>query len=208
MTSLLNFNPLEMLARLLIVFVALPFHEFAHAWTANYFGDDTPRANGRLTLNPLAHLDLIGTAMLVLMGFGWAKPVPINPYALRRHSASAAMWVALAGPLSNFILALLGVIPFRLGLAPMGAEYGTLAYLLIMLGKYFVLINLMLALFNLLPIPPLDGSYILSYLLPARMQHWMDMLRSYGSMLMIVLFMFGGLLISQPVFLLYSLLMP
>ena len=88
----------ELVTRLITLVIALTFHEFSHAWTANAFGDDTPRANGRLTLNPLAHLDPIGSLMLILVGFGWAKPVPIDPYNLNRRSPSAVLWVSLAGP--------------------------------------------------------------------------------------------------------------
>ena len=104
------------MAYAIVLITAFSVHEFAHAWTANYFGDDTPRMNGRLTLNPLAHLDPIGSLMLIFAGFGWAKPVPVSLYALERRSPAAPMWVALAGPLSNFLMALLAAIPFRLGL--------------------------------------------------------------------------------------------
>ena len=106
----------ELVTRLITLVIALSFHEFSHAWTANAFGDDTPRANGRLTLNPLAHLDPIGSLMLILVGFGWAKPVPIDPYNLNRRSPSAVLWVSLAGPFSNFILAMLAAIPLRFNL--------------------------------------------------------------------------------------------
>ena len=91
---------------IIILLIAFPVHEFAHAWVANSFGDDTPRLNGRLTLNPLKHLDVMGSLMLVVAGFGWAKPVPVSPYALQRHSRSALMWVSLAGPLSNLSMAI------------------------------------------------------------------------------------------------------
>ena len=99
-----------LVAYAIVLGVAFSVHEFAHAWTANFFGDDTPRLNGRLTLNPLAHLDPIGTIMLFIAGFGWAKPVPVSLYALERRSPAAPMWVALAGPISNFLMALVAAI--------------------------------------------------------------------------------------------------
>jgi len=103
---LFNGNPSSIISSIVVLLVAFPIHEFAHAWTATQYGDDTPRQYGRLTLNPLAHLDLMGSLLLLVAGFGWAKPVPVNPYALQRRSPSAMMWVALAGPFSNLILAI------------------------------------------------------------------------------------------------------
>ena len=113
---MLNINLATFVSRAITLIIAFTIHEFAHAWAANYFGDSTPKINGRLTLNPLAHLDPIGSLMLLLVGFGWAKPVPVNPYTLRQRAPSALMWVSLAGPLSNFLLALLAAIPFQLAL--------------------------------------------------------------------------------------------
>ena len=105
-----SFDVLYYILNAIILLIALPIHEFAHAWTADRFGDDTPRMNGRLTLNPLAHLDVIGSLMMIVVGFGWAKPVPVNPYVLSRRSPSALMWVALAGPISNFLQAVIGAM--------------------------------------------------------------------------------------------------
>src|SRR3990172_12571109 len=112
----------QILFMLPILLVALPVHEFAHAWTADQLGDDTPRLAGRLTINPLAHLDVIGSLLLLFGGFGWAKPVPINPYALQRRTPAGVMIVAAAGPLSNLALALLFAIPFPLGLVSASAS--------------------------------------------------------------------------------------
>jgi Zn-dependent protease len=103
-----NLNPSTVIASIIILLVAFPLHEFAHAWTATQFGDDTPRLNGRLTLNPLAHLDVLGSLLLFVAGFGWAKPVPVNPYALERRSPAALMGF-LAGTAHKFLLA----IPWR-----------------------------------------------------------------------------------------------
>ncbi len=96
-----NLSPSLLISRVLTLIIALTVHEFSHAFIAYRFGDTTARDAGRLTLNPLKHLDVLGSLMLLLVGFGWAKPVPINPYALRRKSESAEMWVSLAGPASN-----------------------------------------------------------------------------------------------------------
>ena len=120
---LFNLDPATLIASIVVLLVAFPIHEFAHAWTATQFGDPTPEQYGRLTLNPLAHLDLMGSLLLLVAGFGWAKPVPVNPYLLRRRSSSALMWVALAGPMSNFLLAILGAIPFRLGLVSLEKSF-------------------------------------------------------------------------------------
>ena len=112
-----NFNNVPLLiSSILTLLIAFTIHEFSHAKVADMLGDNTPRANGRLTLNPGAHLDLMGSLMLIVAGFGWAKPVPINPYALSRRSAAGVMWVSLAGPMSNFLMAIIAAIPIRMGL--------------------------------------------------------------------------------------------
>src|SRR3990172_7086263 len=114
--NMLDLDLPSLLTRVFILVTAFSVHEFAHAWVANAFGDDTPRLNGRLTLNPAAHLDVMGSLMLLIAGFGWAKPVPVNPYLLRRRSPSALMWVSLAGPLSNLVMAALAALPLRFSL--------------------------------------------------------------------------------------------
>jgi Zn-dependent protease len=176
----------------ILLMIAFPVHEFAHAWTANYFGDDTPRLYGRLTLNPLAHLDLIGSlmligSMLVGVGIGWAKPVPVDPYALRRKSPAALMWVSLAGPASNFLMALLAAIPFRLGLVSTAVvSSGALVSLPAILDQ-FILINLSLMLFNLIPLAPLDGEKVLEYFLPPNLARNFESIRPYGPMILMAL---------------------
>ena len=108
--------PSILISYIFVLLTAFAVHEFAHAFTANLFGDQTPAINGRLTLNPLAHLDIMGSLMLLVAGFGWAKPVPVNVYALERRSRWAPLWVSLAGPLSNLIMAFVFSIPFMFGL--------------------------------------------------------------------------------------------
>ena len=166
--------------------ISITIHEYAHAWMADNFGDDTPRYNGRLTLNPMAHLDPLGSLMLVVAGFGWAKPVPVNPYALRRHSPSALMWVALAGPLSNLLLAILAAIPYRMGLISVYSDSFANTLLL-----EFVIINLVLMLFNLIPISPLDGEKIADYFFPPAWSDTLARIRPYGPMILMVLFIAG-----------------
>ena len=205
------------ISRIIVLLTAFSIHEFAHAWTANYFGDDTPRFHGRLTLNPLAHLDPMGSLMLIVAGFGWAKPVPVDPYALRRRSESALMWVALAGPLSNFLLAILGAIPFRLGLVSIDAAFTSSNGILPTLPQFlyhFISINLVLMLFNLIPLAPLDGEKIADFIFPPAWSDFMARIRPYGPMILMVLFIAGpylginilGWILGPPLNFLFSLL--
>jgi len=171
--------------------ISLTFHEFAHAWTAVQLGDDTPRLAGRLTLNPLKHLDLIGSVMLIIAGFGWAKPVPVNPIALRRKSPAGLMMVALSGPLSNFLLAVVGGLVLRFNIVTDTYSYNEYIPSLFNFIFYFVALNIGLMLFNLLPIPPLDGEKILSYLLPEQLGAFYDQLRPYGPLILMVVLIVG-----------------
>lgn len=151
------------LAWLLALTIAITIHEFAHAKRAEIAGDRTPRLNGRVTLNPLAHYDIVGSTMLLLFGFGWAKPVPVNPLAFRRPRHDSIM-VSLWGPLSNLIAAALFAIPIRFGFA--GAYDMPLSVI--------VYLNIALMVFNLIPIPPLDGSHVLEAMLPLRQAQRME----------------------------------
>lgn len=188
-----------------LILVMLPVHEFAHAVTARWLGDYTPKAYGRLTLNPRAHLDLWGAIMLVLCGFGYAKPVAVNPYNFRRMKPKSGMAVtALAGPLSNLLMAYAALLVFRLYLLISGGDImpvGSAVYLDSELTKYLYLIfvdifagiNIGLAVFNLLPIPPLDGSRIFSVLLPDK---WVFALERYSRYITMGIFvlLFTGVL--------------
>ena len=170
------------------ILFALTVHEFAHAWTANRMGDPTARLMGRLTMNPLAHLDPLGTIMIFLVHFGWGKPVPVDVRYLKRPKRDM-LWIALAGPASNVIsAAALGMV-FRY--LPAGVFQWREA---IMILHYAVFINLILAFFNLIPLPPLDGSKILSGLLPLRQEMAYRQAERYLSILLIVLILAGAIL--------------
>ena len=188
---MLNNSPVELIAGVITLLIAFTFHEFSHAWTATYFGDDTPLLAGRLTLNPLSHLDMLGSLMLLLTGFGWAKPVPINPTRLRQHSRAALMLVALSGPAANLILAVLAAIPLRFGWVVATSalvDFFPTPYEFLI---YFLFTNLGLMLFNLIPLPPLDGDEVLSFFLPPEMERSWDKVRPYGPYILLILLFLG-----------------
>ncbi len=194
-----NYSFLELLlsiiSYILLVLVMLPVHELAHAWVATKLGDDTPRWHGRLTANPFAHLDLWGTLMLVLFGFGYAKPVPVNSRNFRKPRRDMAL-VALAGPLSNLLMATVMLLLFRLlKLLPFAS--GVVLMVGATLVNIVARINIGLAVFNLLPIPPLDGSRIFSAFLPPRWAFWMMQHEHQIRILLIVLLATGAL--STPI---------
>jgi len=176
---------------------ALTFHEYAHGWVANRLGDPTAKLLGRLSLNPLVHIDLFGTILLPLLliisrapfVFGWAKPVPIDPYNLQ-HPRKDMIWVGLAGPTANFILAFLAGMAIRL-LGLLGIGFGGPVDFILLILACFVLINLIFAAFNLIPIPPLDGSRILAGILPLSWALPYIRLERYGMMILILLFVLG-----------------
>jgi Zn-dependent protease len=174
-----------LIARALVLLIAFTIHELAHAVTADSLGDPTPRRMGRITLNPLAHLDPIGTVLLLVAGFGWAKPVLINPMNLRGNPRTAMALVAAAGPISNVLMAIIAGLFIRLGLvdfAPFSTG-GTLPSPSFLVSE-FVWINLILAFFNLIPIPPLDGSKILFAILPVELAYRLRPLEQYGFLLL------------------------
>lgn len=164
-------------------------HEYAHALAADLQGDRLPRAMGRLTLNPVRHLDPLGTLCLVLVGFGWGKPVEFRPQALRSRRFGAAI-VALAGPFMNLALALGAAFAF----VALGRPSGTGGLFL----QLFFAINVFLAVFNLLPLPPLDGSRLLTIFLPPDKQKIIFFLDQYGFLILLVLVFFGGLRFLEP----------
>lgn len=159
------------------VLIALTFHEFAHAWAANKLGDDTPRAQGRLNLNPLSHIDPMGFVFLIVAGFGWGKPVQIDPRNFNgKYSLSKAeAIVSAAGPIMNFILAFVFLIIYYLlfsvtnVLSGLSTQWQLIIYQLVL---YTISINIGLGVFNLIPLPPLDGSKILMHFLPYNAKQW------------------------------------
>jgi Zn-dependent protease len=187
----LAISPSIFFTRLVVLVVSLTFHEFAHAWTAVKLGDETPRWAGRLTLNPLKHLDPVGSLMLLLVGFGWAKPVPVNPYTLKSKNRAGLLYVSLSGPLANFILAVLAALPLRFGWVDPVYSNSALIPSLFEFLIYFLSINLGLMLFNLLPIPPLDGEEILSFFLRGKLAHFYEQIRPYGSFILLGLIVIG-----------------
>ena len=171
--------------------LGLTFHEVAHGWVADKLGDPTARHAGRLTLNPLRHLDPIGSLMLVFAGFGWAKPVPVNPFNLKNPRRDM-LWVALAGPVANLIFALaLGLFFQLLIKIPILNAPGNTSALMLVLYRG-VQINVILAVFNLIPIPPLDGSRIIVGLLPPSMTSGYEMFERFGPFLLLGLILLGN----------------
>lgn len=180
----MNFLPADMLARLPALLIALSLHEYAHARMAYAWGDSTAKDEGRLTLNPLAHLDPLGLLMLLVVRFGWARPVPINPFRFRDRR-KGLFWVSLAGPGMNLLIGFIATFFWVLGRG-WGSFVESILY-------YLVIYNVFLAIFNIIPLPPLDGSKILSSLLPPRSQYFYQTIEPYGPFLLILLLFFGRL---------------
>lgn len=193
-----GFDPLSIFAGVVVLLLCLPVHEFAHAYVADKLGDRTPESQGRLTLNPFAHIDPMGALFIIMFGFGWAKPVHVNPANFnRKRSMRASMaMVAAAGPLSNLLMSLLLMIIYKillyspLYLTSSGAVIVTVLYLMI-------IINISLGVFNLLPIGPLDGAEILSFFLKPQTAYKLRQYERQFYILLLVLMVTGAL--SVPI---------
>lgn len=210
MINLLFQNPLEFMLVAGLLIVAISIHEFSHALAADKLGDPTPRLAGRLTLNPAAHLDPIGTLLLFFAGFGWGKPVPFDPFNLHDPKRDSAV-ISIAGPLSNLLMALAGSIFLHVFLTfPILSLNSFFSEIITM----FIYFNVLLAIFNLIPIHPLDGFKVVAGILPKKYyEDWLSLER-YGMIFLILLIFpfFGGspitTLISPIVNFILSFLLP
>lgn len=214
----MSFTPAAplLISRLITLFISFTVHEFSHALAATLLGDESPRREGRLTLNPLKHLDPWGVILLLVMGYGWARPVRVNSYAVQRKNRAGMMWVSLAGPLSNFLLAAIGAFLLTHGYC--AASFSGIPSWLPtpqMFLNQFIQINLSLMVFNLLPIAPLDGEKVVRYFIPDSVKSGWDSFQRNGQRIMMALFFilpylgynFAGRFISNVTASLYFFLM-
>ena len=180
-------------ASVFVVFCTMPVHECAHAFVANKLGDGTARLSGRMTLNPMKHIDPIGALMIILVGFGYAKPVPVNPRNFKNPKTGMAL-TALAGPVSNLLMAAIFILLKNIvGVLPAANVLATALYLFF---TYAAIINIGLAVFNLIPIPPLDGSRVLQLLIPSKYYYKFLQYERYIVLIVFALLFFGVL--SRP----------
>lgn len=188
-------SPARLLAVGMIVLVAFPVHEFAHAAMAVRLGDNTPKWQGRYTLNPLAHIDPIGAALILFTGFGWAKPVQWNPRNVNVDQKQASILISLAGPVSNLLMAIVALILTNFVTGFIGGAL-----------LFFSYINVALFVFNLIPVPPLDGSHIFFAVWPQQSYQLRAILTQYGFLILFAIIIFAGWIITIPISLVSSVL--
>ena len=186
---MLNMNPALLISRVVTLLIAFTCHEYSHALTAVLLGDNTPRRDGRLSLNPLRHLDLWGSILLIAAGFGYAKPVRVNAYAVTRRNKAGMMLVAAAGPFANLLLAIAGAALLRSGLAGNARLFGVRwlpspVYFL----HQFIWTNISLLVFNLIPLYPLDGEKVVGYFIPDSFRNSWRKIQSHGPQLLMLCF--------------------
>lgn len=188
------------LAAIIVTFMTgLAFHEFSHAWAAYELGDDTAQRQGRLTLNPIVHIDPLGALLLLLVGFGWAKPTPFNPYRLRNGPRWGSVVVAGAGPMSNFVFATVAALPIRLGWVDsitsfQGISSASGEQILGLFLLVIVFTNVLLGIFNLIPIHPLDGFKVVVGALPRELARPFEQLAPWGPGILMTLFIASWIL--------------
>ncbi|MBI2765078.1 MAG: site-2 protease family protein [Chloroflexi bacterium] len=193
------------LAAFMVAFVTgIAFHEFSHAWAANELGDDTAARQGRLSLNPIRHLDPLGTVLLFVIGFGWGKPTPVNPYRLRNGPKRGNMLVAAAGPASNFFFAAVAALPIKLGLIDSIADVHRIRdasgeQIVGLFLVFIVQINVVLGVFNLIPIHPLDGFKVAVGVLPNELAKQLQALAPWGPGILMTLFVIGFVTPYNPI---------
>ncbi|MCO1599979.1 site-2 protease family protein [Desulfosporosinus nitroreducens] len=180
-----DLNITTIIANIPALMIGFAFHEFAHAWVADRLGDPTPRSQGRLTLNPFVHLDLFGTLMALIYRFGWAKPVMTNPHYYRGDKRRGQMLVSLAGSIMNLIVAFVVMLLWYLTM--LGVQGSQWSDVISLVFYSAVWMNLGLGIFNLLPIPPLDGFGVLRGILPERYDPQLQLIEQYGMIILIVL---------------------
>ncbi len=177
-------DPLTFIVSLIVLVMSIVIHELSHGYVAELLGDPTPRMQGRLTLNPIKHMELFGSVIVPILTamsgfpFGWAKPVEWNPYNIKNRR-TGELFISLAGPVSNLLIAIVFGMIIRFG-------FGSLSESFIAISAYIVFINIALAIFNLVPIPPLDGSKVLFFFLPPRLAHIRENVERYAIFLMLI----------------------
>lgn len=180
------------LSALAVIFLTMPVHEFAHAFAAYKLGDSSQKYMGRLTLNPFAHIDWFGALCILVAGFGWAKPVQVNPYSFKKHKRDMAI-TAFAGPLANLTVAFICILIYNLLGFVCYFFYSNLFVYIAMFFNFIAIINISLAVFNLIPVPPLDGSKILAIVLPDRLYYKLMQYERYIYFAVLILIFTGAL---------------